>query len=175
MKSPTGEDFHRDTINFRILGYSIFLAFVSVILAITLMKRYCECCYDDPKRTDDLNINYWLHMYPDESSKVTAIYFQLILLLISMPNIWYILHLSLVSKYRLAFRWRVGFEFDGFTRRRLKVWAGSVFVQENFSFSKTGKTESWSVFQTNCSLTHRTMTSTVACFTFLKKVIKKTE
>ena len=53
-----GEDLHRDTINFRILGYSIFLAFVSVILAITLMKRYCECCYDDPKRTDDLNISY---------------------------------------------------------------------------------------------------------------------
>ena len=60
MKLFTGEDLHRDTINFRILGYSIFLAFVSVILAITLMKRYCECCYDDPKRTDDLNISYWL-------------------------------------------------------------------------------------------------------------------
>ena len=58
MKLFTGEDLHRDTINFRILGYSIFLAFVSVILAITLMKRYCECCYDDPKRTDDLNISY---------------------------------------------------------------------------------------------------------------------
>ena len=25
------------------------------------MKRYCECCYDDPKRTDDLNISYWLY------------------------------------------------------------------------------------------------------------------
>ena len=61
LKSVKGEDLHRDTINFRILGYSIFLAFVSVILAITLMKRYCECCYDDPKRTDDLNISYWLY------------------------------------------------------------------------------------------------------------------
>ena len=61
LKSVKGEDLHRDTVNFRILGYSIFLAFVSVILAITLMKRYCECCYDDPKRTDDLNISYWLY------------------------------------------------------------------------------------------------------------------
>ena len=84
LKLYLGEDLHRDTINFRILGYSIFLAFVSVILAITLMKRYCECCYDDPKRTDDLNISYWsFKIYALKGSRSTL----LLLLLISMPNI----------------------------------------------------------------------------------------